>query len=74
MLVNCQWINTKSIGASKLEHCPNLREGEGSITGTFGLKKSLKSLKIDIFVSVCDNSGHKRDGKQKYSGLLRITY
>ena len=39
MLVICQLINTKSTGPSKTEHCPNLREGEGSITGTFELKK-----------------------------------
>ena len=42
----------------KTEHCPYLREGESSILGTLELKKSLK---IDIFVSLCD----KRAGKQK---------
>ena len=46
-----------------------MREGEGSILGTFELKKSLK---IDIFLSLCDNSAHKRAGKQKISRLLRI--
>ena len=34
-----------------------MREGEGSILGTSELKKLLK---IDIFVSLCDNSAHKR--------------
>ena len=39
-----------------------MREGQGSILGKFELKKSLK---IDIFVSLSDNSAHKRAGKQK---------
>ena len=38
------------------------REGEESILGTFEFKKSLE---IDIFVSLCGNSAHKRAGKQK---------
>ena len=39
-----------------------MREGGGSIIGTSELKKSLK---IDIFVSLCDNSAYERAGKQK---------
>ena len=39
-----------------------MREGEGSILRPFDFKKSPK---IDIFVSLCDNSVHKRAGKQK---------
>ena len=39
-----------------------MREGEGSILGASELKKTLK---IDICVSLCDNSAHKRAGKQK---------
>ena len=35
-------------------------EGEGSILGTFELKKLVK---IDISVSLYDNSAHKRTGK-----------
>ena len=62
MLANCQWINNKSVDFYKIEHCPYIREGELSILGTFDLKKSLK---IDIFVSLCDNSAQKRAGKQK---------
>ena len=39
-----------------------MREGEASILGTLKLKKSLK---INIFVSLCDNSALKRDNKLK---------
>ena len=46
----------------KIEHRPYMREGEGSILGTFELTKLLK---IDTFVSLCDNSTHKRAGKHK---------
>ena len=46
-----------------------MREGEGSILGTSELKKSLK---IDIFVSVRDNSDIKELVSRKFSGLLRI--
>ena len=37
-----------------------MREGDGSILGTIGLKKLLE---IDIFISLCDNSAQKRSGK-----------
>ena len=66
---DCQLINRKSADCYKIEQCPYMREGEGSILGTHELQKLLK---IDIFVSFCDDSAHKRAGKQKFSGLLRI--
>ena len=62
ILSNCQWINNKSVDFYKMEHCPYMREGKGSILGTSELTKLLK---INIFVSLCDNSSHKRTGKQK---------
>ena len=46
ILANYQWINDKSVDFYKIEHCPYMREGEGSILETSELKKSLK---IDIF-------------------------
>ena len=45
-----------------------MREGEGSILGTFELKKSLK---IDIIVSLCDHSAHKRASKQKIEWTVK---
>ena len=49
-----------------------MREGEGSISGTSELTKSLK---VDVFVSLCDNSAHKRAGKdRKFSELLTIIW
>ena len=45
-----------------------MREGEGSILGTFALSKLLK---IDIFVSFCNNSAHKRAGKQKLCWIVK---
>ena len=65
----CQRINNKSVDFHKIEHCPYMSEGEGSILGLFELNKLLKT---NIFVSLCDNSAHKRAGKQKFGGLLRI--
>ena len=62
ILANCQWINKKYVDFYKIEYCPYIREGEGRILGTFELKKSLK---IDIFVSLCDYSANKRAGKRK---------
>ena len=62
MLANCQWINRKSVDFYKIEYCRYMREGEGSILGTSELTKLLT---IDIFVSFCDNSAHKRTNKQK---------
>ena len=62
ILTNCQWINNKSVDFYKIEHCFYMREGEGSILGTSEFKKLLKST---FFVSLCDNSAHKRAGKQK---------
>ena len=56
------WFNNKCIAFYKIEHCPNMREGEGSNLGTSKLKELLK---IDIFVSLCDNSAYKGAGKQK---------
>ena len=46
-----------------------MREGEGSILGTSEFKKSLK---IDIFVSLCDNSAHKRAGKKRIQWIVKI--
>ena len=45
-----------------------MREGEKSILGTFELKKSLK---IDIFISLCDNSAHKIAGKQNIWWIVK---
>ena len=45
-----------------------MKEGEGSTLGAFELKKLLK---IDIFVSLCDNSAHKRAGKQKIKLIVK---
>ena len=45
-----------------------MRKGEGSLLGTFELKKLLK---IDIFVSLCDSSVHKRAGKQKIYWIVK---
>ena len=39
-----------------------MREGEGS---TLGTSKSKKSLKIDIFVSLSDNSAQEKAGTEK---------
>ena len=61
-MADCQWINNKSADFYKIEHCLYLSQGEKSILGTSELKKLLKFY---IFVSLCDNSGHKRAGKQK---------
>ena len=57
-LANCQWINDKSIDFYKIEHCQYMREGEGSILGTY-IYIIENLLKIDIFVSLCDNSANK---------------
>ena len=57
ILADCQWINNKSVDFYKIDCCPYMREGEGSILGAFELTKSQK---IDIFVSLCDNAAHKR--------------
>ena len=51
-----------SVDFYKTEHCPYMREGKGPISGTFELKTLLN---IDIFVSLCDKSTHKRAGKHK---------
>ena len=51
---------TKSVDFNKLEHCPYMWEGEGSILGTSELKKLLKTHHIKELVS------------RKVSGLLRI--
>ena len=59
----------KSVDFNKVEHCPYLRQGEGSILGTSELTKLLK---INIFVSLCNNSAHKKLVSRKFSGLLRI--
>ena len=67
-MANCQWINKRSVDLYKIEHCPYIREGDGSISGTSELKKLLK---IDIFVSLCDNSAHKRAGKQKIKWIVK---
>ena len=61
-MANCQSINDKYADFNKIEHCPCMREGEMSILGTSELTKLLK---IDIFVSLCDNSAHKRADKQE---------
>ena len=45
-----------------------MREVEGYILGTLELKKLLR---IDIFVSLCDNSAHKRAGKQKIQWIVK---
>ena len=55
-------MNNKSVDFYKIEHCPYMREAEGSILGTSELTKLVK---IDIFVSISDNSTHERVGKQK---------
>ena len=34
MLANCQLINNKSVDFYKIEHCPCMMKGEGSILGT----------------------------------------
>ena len=52
----------------KIEHCPYMREGERSISGTFKFKKLLK---MDIFISLCDNSTHKKAGKQKIWWIVK---
>ena len=67
-MANCQWTNDKFVNFYKTEHFSCMREGEGSILGTSELKKSLK---IDIFVSVRDNSAHKRAGKQKNYWIVK---
>ena len=66
-MANCQWINNKYVDFHKTEHCLYMWEGEGSILGTFELKKSLK---INIFVSLCNNSGQK-DGEQKTQWIVK---
>ena len=53
---------------NKIEHRLYMREGEGSIIGTFRLKKMLK---IDIFISLCDNSSHNKAIKLKYWEILK---
>ena len=45
-----------------------MREGEESILGTSKLKKLLRT---DIFVSLCDNSAHKRAGKHKIWWIVK---
>ena len=67
-MANCQWINKKYVDFYKIEHCPCVREEEGSILGTFELKKSPK---IDIFICLCDNSAHNRAGKQKIQWIVK---
>ena len=67
-MANCQWINNKSADFNKIEHRPYMRKGEGSILGTSELTKLLK---IDIFVSLCDNSAHKRAGMQKIQWIVK---
>ena len=54
------WLSVN--GLTTIEHCPFVREGGRSILGTFELRKLLK---IDIFISLCDNSAHKRADKQE---------
>ena len=45
-----------------------MKEGEESILETSELKKLLKN---DIFVSLCDNSAHKRAGTQKIWWIVK---
>ena len=65
---NCQWINNKSEDFNKMRKGEReggkegRREGEGSI---LGISELTKLLIIDTFISLCDNSAHKRAGKQK---------
>ena len=44
-------LTTDQCRFHKIENCSYMREGEGSILGTFRFKKMLK---IDIFISFCD--------------------
>ena len=62
-LADCQWINNRSEDFNKMENCPYMREGEGSIL--IGTNELNKILEVDIFVSLRDNSAHKRAGKLK---------
>ena len=45
-----------------------MKEVGGSILGTFELKKLLK---IEIFVFLCDNSAHKKAGKQNICWIVK---
>ena len=63
-----EFINN-SVDFYEIEHCLYTREGDGSILKTSELKKLLK---IDIFVSLCNNSHIKELLSRKFSGLLRI--
>ena len=54
--------------STKLSIIPTRGRERGSILGTFELKKSLK---INTFVSLCDNSAQKRAGKLKIYRILK---
>ena len=67
-MANCQLIKSKSLDFYKIEHCSYMREGEGSILGTFEL---VKLQKVNIFVSLCDNSAHTKYIEQKISWIVK---
>ena len=68
-MADCQWINSKFVDFYKIKHCPVMREGEGSILGTFELKKLLKLTFSFLFVIT---QHIKELVSRKFSGLLRI--
>ena len=69
ILANCQWINNKFVDFYKVERCPYLRKGEGSISGTFELKNRQKSPVSFLFV----RTQHIKElVSRKVSELLRI--
>ena len=46
MWANCPLVNNGFADFNKIENCPYMREGEGSILGTLRLKKLLKINKV----------------------------
>ena len=61
-MANCQWINNKYVDLYKLDHCPYMRDGEGSTLGTSELKKIAKNRHFRV---LCDDASCKMAGKQK---------
>ena len=66
-MANFQWINNKSVDFYKTEHCPYMRDGEGSILETFELKSTFSFLFL-ITQHI------KELASRKFKGLLRIIY
>ena len=65
----CLIVNNRSVDFYKIEHCPYIKKGEGSILGTCELKQSLK-IYISFLIMITQHI--KELVSRNFSGLLRI--